>query len=453
MSGYAGDNIKRGQFHTLQLEFGNPVYIQKDEWDSHDQDLLKSSTCDFKDVSAAAVVMHMGLAHVCLITRTMCPTLAKIEKSIPKKRAINNQDNSINKFYTSVAESLSSIPNTISCFIIASPAFVGSDFFDFLQKNYADKYKWLFPITRQMHASNGHKHALLEALSDGSLGNILNNSGLDIERKAMSDFLTLLNTNPYQVYYGLRDVSTIIRDHPGAISTLMVSDLLFKEVNPVKRKEYIALSDSVKQNGGQVLIFSSMNPFSEQLGQLTGIACILQYEITDLQNEIEFIALESYINTAMGISPLDYQHHHDQVYSYGSTMNTTIEDELDEFICTDWEVVVVDEGKSNKKNKKPTSGGDGLVPGDLLMQSSTATKSNKKDGLVPNQLLNAPSLNSQGCNISAKSSDKKGKKDGKDKKDKKDDKKEKKEKVSRIEPEDERFGNNGSRDEDLGDFF
>lgn len=362
IGGYAGENIKKGQFHTLQLEINENVYVEKKSWDSHDLDQLRNATSQYKDVSAAAVVMHLGLAHVCLITRTMCPTIAKIELSIPKKRAVSNQQSSIDKFFTYVAEALSQLPTSISCFIIAGPAFVGMDFFEFLKTKYADKYKWLFPITRKMHASSGHKHALLEALSDGSLGSILVNSGLDIERAAMDEFLNYLNTHPYRVYYGLKDVNTIITEHSGSIKTLMMSDSLFKDEDPVQRKAHVALADAVKVNGGNVLIFSSLNPTSEPLKQLTGIACILNYDIEDLQNDQEFIALENYINTALDISPLEFPHQ-DNCYSFGSS--TDAHEPLDEFICLPGgiprhavavvEAVKEDEKKESSKKKEKKS--------------------------------------------------------------------------------------------------
>ncbi|GME75996.1 unnamed protein product [[Candida] boidinii] len=64
----------------------------------------------------------------------------------------------------------------------------------------------------------------------------------------------------------------------------MITDTLFKSDDIPKRKKFIKLADKVKEDGGDVIIFSSLHDSGEQLNQLTGVAVILNYPVPDLED-------------------------------------------------------------------------------------------------------------------------------------------------------------------------
>ena len=53
------------------------------------------------------------------------------------------------------------------------------------------------------------------------------------------------------------------------------------------RKKYVSLTDSVRQHGGQVCLFSSMHVSGQQLDNLTGCAAILRFPLPDIDGEEE----------------------------------------------------------------------------------------------------------------------------------------------------------------------
>uniref|UniRef100_A0A665WYP3 Protein pelota homolog n=1 Tax=Echeneis naucrates TaxID=173247 RepID=A0A665WYP3_ECHNA len=67
-----------------------------------------------------------------------------------------------------------------------------------------------------------------------------------------------------------------------AIDTLLISDKLFRHQDVPTRSRYVRLVDSVRDNGGNVRIFSSLHVSGEQLTQLSGVAAILRFPIADL---------------------------------------------------------------------------------------------------------------------------------------------------------------------------
>ncbi len=75
-----------GQYHTIEVETSRPVTIHKPCWDSIFVERINEACNQGLNADVAAVVMHEGLAHVCLLTKSMTLTKARIERKMPKKR-------------------------------------------------------------------------------------------------------------------------------------------------------------------------------------------------------------------------------------------------------------------------------------------------------------------------------------------------------------------------------
>uniref|UniRef100_A0A672KCE3 Protein pelota homolog n=1 Tax=Sinocyclocheilus grahami TaxID=75366 RepID=A0A672KCE3_SINGR len=53
------------------------------------------------------------------------------------------------------------------------------------------------------------------------------------------------------------------------------------------RSRYVRLVDNVKENGGNVRIFSSLHVSGEQLNQLSGVVAVLRFPIADMSEAEE----------------------------------------------------------------------------------------------------------------------------------------------------------------------
>jgi len=67
----------------------------------------------------------------------------------------------------------------------------------------------------------------------------------------------MLGSDEMRAWYGPDHVH--LAAERGAIGTLLISDELFRASDPKKRKRYVALVETVRQKGAEVLIFSSMH--------------------------------------------------------------------------------------------------------------------------------------------------------------------------------------------------
>ena len=316
------------------MELHNPFTLHKHEWDSIALDRVEMACNPAHQADVAAVIMHEGLANVCLITEHLTINRQKIEHTIPRKRkGFNAQhEKGMEKFFDTIIAAIIKHINfaIVKVVIIASPGFVKDQFFQYmLAKATKEEERHLLDNRAKfilLHSSNGFKHALTEILQDPLVANRLSDTKAAGEIKLLDEFMQLLNDEPDKAYYGLEVVERAnqaqavackfalahtmhfcqIKDTRGCLG-LLITDELFRNIDFNKRRRYVQLVDSVKDNGGDVRLFSryveafpscchssspllssfSMHVSGERLSQLTGIAAILRYPMPDLDLEGE----------------------------------------------------------------------------------------------------------------------------------------------------------------------
>lgn len=101
----------------------------------------------------------------------------------------------------------------------------------------------------------------------------------------LNKFMRMIDICPEKAFYGFKHVAKANEEL--AIDSLLVTDELFRSSDIKTRKAYVALVESVRTNGGQVFVLSSLHESGKQLQQVSGIAAILRYPLPDLDEESE----------------------------------------------------------------------------------------------------------------------------------------------------------------------
>ncbi|CAJ0572590.1 unnamed protein product, partial [Mesorhabditis spiculigera] len=278
------EQVKLGQYHTLDLEPGRKFKLTKDEWDLMDIERLQEALDPATQADVAAVVLHEGLAHVCLLTPAMTLVRAKIDMQIPRKRKdyTSQHEKGLKRFFDALAAAFLKYVDfkVIKCCLIAARGFLNQQFLTHLinfadgqGKKFTGEQKGKFVLA---HASSGFKHALKEVLEDPKVAARLAETKAQGEVKALKQFFDLMANDPDRAYYGYKHV--IKANEENAIETLMLADSLFRSQDIATRKKYIKLNATV-------LIFSSMHVSGEQLALLTGCAAILRFGMPELDDE------------------------------------------------------------------------------------------------------------------------------------------------------------------------
>jgi len=207
-------HVRLGAYHTVHLELQRDFTLSKDRWDIVCLDRLAEAADPVRGAEVAAVAMEgTGLAHVCLIGGSMTVTRAKIEVSIPKKRAgASGHGKAVERFYRAVHAAVSKHVDftTIKAVLVGSPGFVGADF---LEHMFAEAVRQgERPIIENRakfvlcRASSGHKRAVGEMLENPAVAGQLLETRVVADVRAFTDFSRMLGEDPDRAYYGFNHV-------------------------------------------------------------------------------------------------------------------------------------------------------------------------------------------------------------------------------------------------------
>uniref|UniRef100_A0A7S2BNA0 Protein pelota homolog n=1 Tax=Octactis speculum TaxID=3111310 RepID=A0A7S2BNA0_9STRA len=280
-------HVRLGAYHTLHLELHRDCTLEKDRWDAVALKRLDEACNPEMGADVAAIVMELGLGHLCLISGHMTITRARIEVHIPKKRAgASNHGKATTRFFEGMYQAvLRHIDlSKIRCVLVGSPGFVKDDFMAYMFSQATKhgekellKSKSKFVVC---HTASGHKRAVADMLADPSISNQLIETKVVGDVVALNKFLKMLATDQDRAYYGYNHVYRA--NEQLAVETLLVTDTLFQSRSTAERLRYVALVEAVTANGGKVHIFSNLHSSGEQLKQVSGIAAILRFPIPDL---------------------------------------------------------------------------------------------------------------------------------------------------------------------------
>jgi protein pelota len=249
-----------------------------------------------KDAAVVAVVMHEGLANICLITDFRTVLKQRVESSIPKKRsAAADTDSGIRQFFS---KTLATLQRTVDFekarpLLLASPGFLAQDFKKFISEEGVRKAdKTLIRVGREatvVHSSSGHVHSLNEILKSPEVQATMKDKRYSNETRLMDEFSERLRKDDGRAWYGPKQVEKAVVE--GAVGrgggVLLINNSIFRSLDIATRKRFVALVDKVKEDGGEARILSSDHESGQRLSALSGIAAILTYPIFDLDEDEE----------------------------------------------------------------------------------------------------------------------------------------------------------------------
>jgi protein pelota len=289
------NHVRMGAYHTLTLELGRNFSIEKECWDQIFLDRIEEACHPERAAELAAVIMQNGLAHLCMVTGPLTVVKAKIDITVPKKRTgSSNHAKAIKRFYEATYQAVLRHVDfeKVKCLLLASPGYVKDEFFKYLLEESVRRNDRPFIENKSKFvlckASSGHKHALEEVFSNPDIMSQIIDTKVAKEANELNKFMRMIDTNPDKAYYGYCHVAKANEEL--AVESLLVTDELFRSSDIVTRKKFVTLVESVRENGGNVYIFSSLHVSGTQLQQVSGVAAILRFplpELDQLEEEAE----------------------------------------------------------------------------------------------------------------------------------------------------------------------
>ncbi|POW12898.1 hypothetical protein PSTT_04170 [Puccinia striiformis] len=281
------EHVKMGAFHTLDLEPEREFTIIKgpDGWDSINLQRLADATDASKSAEVGAILVDdNGRATICLIGTHTTLIKQRIEVPLSKnKKPGQSSDKTLDKFFKQIYDSLIKHFNfsLLRMVIIASPGNTKDAVFESIFSQAVKSNNKSIMTSRskfqRIYTPTIHIQSLNQILSTPEILNQLKDTKYSKEIQALNKFQKMLDEDPHRALYGELHVDRAAER--AAIGTLLISDSLFRNPDPEKRKKFIKLTESVQQFGGEVLVFSSMHSTGTRLNELTGVASILTYPL------------------------------------------------------------------------------------------------------------------------------------------------------------------------------
>jgi len=281
--------VKMGAHHTLDITLNNKLTVGKDRWDFMYLRSLDEATDVHKTSEVAVVLIEAGTANFFLLTAVLAKDVHRVSVALPRKRVTTTgYDKAIVRFFEQVYAGIKDHVSLdlVKCVVLAGPGFVKDDYLTWMMQRATQtgdvallQKKSVFVAA---HTSCVHKQALKELLADEQIQKSIANTKAAAHLRALEDFYQMVKSEPDRVSFGPKQVKEAV--DRGGVGTLMVVDSLFRNANVGTRRQYVEMTESVREQGGTVHVFSSQHVSGEQLQQLSGIAAVLRFPMPELED-------------------------------------------------------------------------------------------------------------------------------------------------------------------------
>jgi protein pelota len=280
-------HVKLGSYHTLDIEPDRWLKLTKSRWDALSVEVLEQALSSVGRTEIGAIVMQEGLAHVCTVTPTNTRVLQRVEVAMPKKKlgATSQLEKATEKFLTQCVDAMVACIrfDALKAIVVAGTESLKEEVYkrlidraqkDSIKAILENKSKFL-----RLVVSSGQPAALTDVLKEPRIVTILADTKAAKEAKILDSYHKMHNNDADRTTFGRKHVLSAAEQC--AVHHLMLSDSLFRSLDAKERKLYADIVGTVKENGGQVTIFSTGSEPEVELSKLSGIAAILNFSIEE----------------------------------------------------------------------------------------------------------------------------------------------------------------------------
>ena len=266
------DDVPLGKYHTIAIEEGTVVTIEKPRWKEHHIERLKEAVEASKRARVMIVVIDDGEADMALVREYGVDILNSIRHNLGGKRYNTDRESEEKRFFHDVAKTMEEIMHRekVEKAIVAGPGFVKEDFHRFLRENYPELAKRVVVEDTSVTGRTG----IYEVIKRGTVERVYHENRVAKEIQLVEKILENIARNKGLAAYGLREVEEAV--NYGAVETLLVLDELLKGEHREKIEE---LMDAVRYSRGEVVVVSSEHEGGEKLKALGGLAALLRFRV------------------------------------------------------------------------------------------------------------------------------------------------------------------------------
>ena len=266
------DDVPIGKYHTITIEEGTVVTIQKPRWKDHHIERLKEAVEASKRARVMIVVVDEGEADIALVREYGVEMVASIRRNLGGKRYNTDRESEEMKFFHDLAKTMAELMERekVEKAIVAGPGFVKEDFYKFLKEKYPELAKRVVIEDTSVTGRTG----IYEVIKRGTVDRVYHENRVAKEVQLVEKVLENIARNNGLAAYGLRELEEAV--NYGAVETLLVLDELLKGEHRERIEE---LMDAVRYSRSEVVVVSSEHEGGEKLKALGGLAALLRFRV------------------------------------------------------------------------------------------------------------------------------------------------------------------------------
>jgi len=249
-----------GEHHTLEIQLGKPYTLHKQQFFSHQLELLHSNPS--LESAITLIALDDENATIFTLTNTSTKMLAKINSGKPGKRFASDFD--YKDYFQQILSVVSKQGNQL---IIAGPGATKKKLANFLNENLKE------PMLLTLNLQNTGVSAISELFKKEEVSRFFNNSIIYKEQKVLEQFLYNLGKNNNKAIYGLLEIEQAIE--LGAIENMLISEQLWrKETDKIAK-----LLRTAEKKGTKVHIVDASHQTHKALSSFGGAIANLFYPL------------------------------------------------------------------------------------------------------------------------------------------------------------------------------
>jgi len=267
------ERIQKGEYHSFNLSVNDEVTIIK-EWSSIDKDYLtKSSKNDTKLMLVAADYGDATIAYYHNYSIEYSTTLSE---ELGGKREVVSYEKNKSAFLKMLLSAINDLAKARQ----AKAVLIGAtmSLIDSLKSSIKD-YDYIKKISSFTKVNYSNKNGIKELINSGEAEKLIEKTQYYIQQRLISKLLELIAKDKNSTYGYDYVLDAVNR---GAVEQLIITTNFIKKSKENNSfKELDSLIRTAFESSAELSIIDSDADIGEQIDNLTGIAAILRYDLTD----------------------------------------------------------------------------------------------------------------------------------------------------------------------------
>lgn len=262
VAGEPEEFVQMGRYHTIEVEKGGKIVIQKAQWRDYELKRLKEAEKEAKRPRLRIIVLDEEKALTAMVRGYGIDYGPEFLSEASKRD--EKHEEKVQAYYQEVADYIGKHPEL---FLVAGPGFTKDNLRKYMEK----KAPALLPRIRWESCSYAERSGVNELFKGGIVQKVIGEQRLEKEERAVDEFITQVHKGG-KATYGLKPVQQAIDAR--AVKTLLVTDELLRGSNDIQN-----LAEAAGRSGADILIVSYESEAGFRLRGLGGLAAMLHFRL------------------------------------------------------------------------------------------------------------------------------------------------------------------------------